>query len=155
MKIDQIAFGVKDKMLWDRLTAEFSEVTDVVSYEGKFENRKIYGKACLGFDYRQGIEREYLCYDDPYASFHVLIPHNDIFLSHLASHVDSIDYYLATAGVAIRETVVMDILTLDHSNPKLKELGRTYRYVIMDWRMTHGYFYKLIQRIEKPRSDTA
>lgn len=153
MKIDQIAFGVKDKVKWDYLTKEHSEVTDIVEYEGKFENRKINGRAFLGFDYKQGIEREYLHYEFFNESFHAKIVMNSypIFLSHLASHVDSIDYYLANAGVDIRETVVMDILTLVHSNPKV--INRTYRYVIMDWRMTHGYFYKLIQRIEKPRTD--
>lgn len=161
MKIDQVAFGLSTKSAWDRFAAK-AEVIDEVTFDGWFcatstgYKQKIVSKiGYLAFDYETGFEREYLFYPEPAMTFHSLIPgRSEIFLSHLASHVDSIDYYLANGGRDIRDSVVMDVLTTEHKSEKLRELGRTYRYIIMDWRQTHGYFYKLIQRIEKPGSAT-
>ena len=159
MKIDQIAFGCDSKNEWDK-HAKNAEVVDTVFFSGRskppgksyfnpIENRVGY----LAFNYIDGMEMEYLYYPITAGTFHEGIGISSwIFLSHLGSHINNIDSYLEENG---DKQVVMDVTTFRHSNPKLIELGRTYRYVILDWRMTHGYFYKLIQRIENNGPATA
>lgn len=153
MKIDQIAFGCANKSIWESF-ANRAEVVDEVTFSGVFRDGAQFKiidqhKGFLAFDYEGGIEREYLFYPNRSMTFHGLInDYSETFLSHLASHCDSIDLFLSQHG---RCDVVMDVTTNEHTNEKLRELGRKYRYVILDWRQTHGYFYKLIQRIEASR----
>jgi hypothetical protein len=155
MKIEQIAFGTLDKDAWDTM-ASVAPVVDEVTFSGWLRIAGMmypidHEVGYLAFDYTLEIEREYLYYPNPSKTFHGLIPHtiskDGFFLSHIATHVESIDKFLAENAHLI-PSVVMDVITTDHKNEKLKELGRKYRYVIIDQRTYHGYFLKLIQRID-------
>lgn len=161
MKIEQMAFGCRDYATWKKATDILSEVTDAVTFTGWYrsldnEIHAIEGKAHLGFDYAYGIEREYLFYGNTEQSFHGLIANKgDFFLSHFATHVPSIDLFLSEANEELHGKVVMDILTKTHTSEVLNKSGRKYRYLILDQRKINGYFFKLIQRIEKPAASLA
>jgi len=145
--IDQIAFGCRTKEQFD-IMANTASAVDEVTFSGYFyglggDTQFTNKVGHLAFDYLEGIEREYLYYPKMMDTFHDLIPHKqNLFLSHLGSHVESIDLVLGELGV---KDVVMDVTTTKHTNPKVGD--RRYRYVILDWRRAHGYFYKLIQRL--------
>ena len=143
MKIDQIAFGCNSAEVFAKMAAKAS-VVDTVTFSGTFCGIEFTDKiGHLAFDYEHKIEREYLYYPNPILTFHdLLMRHKDFFFSHLGSHVDSIDLNPS-------DKVIMDVTTTRHKNPELIKLGRHYRYVILDRRIENGYFYKLIQRIER------
>lgn len=153
LKLEQVAFGCRDRSLWDHF-AKRAAVVDTVTFNGWYKPvdsqfvHEIKGMiGHLAFDYEIGIEREYLYYPSRLNFHDDLRDSSPLYLSHFASHVPSVDYYLANdPGMANR--VVMDVVTIDHKNEKLIKLGRKYRYAIIDTRKQHGYYTKLIQRIE-------
>jgi hypothetical protein len=155
MQVEQIAFGTLSKVAWEAM-ASLAPVIDEVTFSGWFKMNGVLMPIVnevgyLAFDYTMGLEREYLYYPNAEKTFHGLIPaaisRGGFFLSHLAHHVENIDRYLA-CNPHLLALVVMDVMTTDHKNEKLIELGRKYRYVIIDQRSQYGYFLKLIQRID-------
>ena len=161
MKIEQLAIGVTVKEDWD-VHAASAKVTDMVIFDGIFRPtpnhdwKRIIDKiGFLAFNYDQGLELEYLHYPDTQNTFHQLIlGHQDQkhYLSHAGVHVDDIDKWceedlIDNGPDSIVHQRVMDVVTKDHTNEYLRQIGRKYRYVIFDCRSTHGFFWKLIQRV--------
>ncbi len=163
MKIEQLAFGVALKLDWD-VHAERAKTIDRVVFDGRFRTThdhpwfqitNVIGY--LAFTYDQGVELEYLHYPNPDNTFHSLIwGHQEQinYLSHVGAHVDNIDTWMNedlmdNGSESIVNNLIMDVTTKSHSNPYLVENGRTYRYAIFDCRATHGFFWKLIQRINR------
>jgi hypothetical protein len=153
MKLDQVAFGCKTLLKWKEMSEKCS-VIDHVTFDGElyYDDVKIRIRQAIGhlaFQYKMGIEVEYLYYPQ-LGTFHDLLGgEHDLFLSHLAFHVISIKYYISNLAMEFGpdSKIVMDVTTTNHTNEKLQAQGRHYRYLIIDTRASHGYFTKLIERI--------
>ncbi len=166
--IEQIAFGCKTIEEWND-KSKHCDIKDIVTFSGKY--RYYAGGArhephdwmelkdqvgFLAFTH-PGIEVEYLYYPVRDKTFHSLLGDNLCYLSHLGAHVDNVEDWIGRdmslkGEASIAHQLVMDVTTTNHTNKYLQEIGRKYRYAIFDLRHTHGFYWKLIQRIEKRKS---
>lgn len=158
-KIDQLAIYTQDpKSTRDLLGVLFGMtewVQDIAVGSGEVYgtyHRTIAGD--LSFNYQTGIEIEVLHYVTPdhwhsaraRMAAEYMTP--GLFVSHIGVHVDD----MAEARKVYERAgwrVAQEVHTFTHTNPYLKERGRTFHYVVWDSRGIIGFDLKLIQRIEK------
>lgn len=152
-KIDQVAFYTEDlartREEFGRLFGMTDWIQDIAIGHGTvFDVPISHQVGELWFNYQNGFEVELLHYHTPVHWHAVRGGQRSPRLSHLGIHVQD----MALARLPYEKAgwkVAQELWTDSHTNPYLRERGRTYHYVVWDSRDFVGFDLKLIQRIEQ------
>jgi len=151
MKIEQIAFGVKDPVkVIDLFSANLGLtewIKDEVAAKGIINGKKGSNVAELHFNYQWGIELELLRYNSGRNWHEYRNPYGlPMFPSHQGYHCteDEALHKIDEMG-ALNIGIIQEVYTYNHTNPAIAG-KRQYHYIIFDSLEALGYDLKLIIR---------
>jgi hypothetical protein len=155
IKFEQIAIAVANSEAAEQWkkdagldNSEWS--SDVVVAEGYVQgfSEPCVNTAHLQFCYDNGMELELIYYVEGHNYLEHCMNYNHgmvpPFVSHIGSHVDSIEEEKQKLGFP----VLQEVTTISHTNPFLVNNKRQYKYCIFDTMGNLGFNLKLIERIE-------